>query len=93
MKSETRVRLEIYGRVQGVFFRKSTKEKAEKFGLSGWVRNREDGSVEALLEGAREDVDRLVEWARGGPRRAQVERVEIGEEEYVGELEGFEVRR
>lgn len=90
-----RVRLEIYGRVQGVFYRASTREKAQELGLCGWVRNRRDGSVEAVAEGPDEMVDELVQWAHTGPTQARVDRVEIAEQEALTarELTGFEIRR
>jgi acylphosphatase len=73
------VRVRVYGLVQGVFFRASTREQALRHGVTGWVRNRRDGSVEALLQGPDEAVDSMVEWARHGPRGARVERL-IAEE-------------
>lgn len=69
-------RLRIHGRVQGVGYRDSMRREAESLGLSGWVRNCPDGTVEALVQGRQESVDRLVDWAGQGPRFAKVERVE-----------------
>jgi acylphosphatase len=77
--------------VQGVFFRDSCERMARSVGVSGWVRNRNDGAVEAAFEGDADAVDRMVAWARQGPRRAQVERVEVTDEDPVGE-HGFRVR-
>jgi len=79
------------GRVQGVFFRDSTREEAEAAGVAGWVRNADDGSVEAVFEGDAGAVERMVEACRRGPGRAQVEDLSVEEEEPEG-LEGFEVR-
>ncbi len=93
MGKSRRVRLEIYGRVQGVFYRASTREKADELGVNGWVRNRADGSVEALAEGDADAVAGLIDWAHEGPSRAQVERVEVTDEEFEGDLRGFKVRR
>lgn len=93
MEKNKRVRLEIYGRVQGVFFRASTREEGRRLGVFGWVRNRRDGSVEAVVEGAEKSVDQLVEWAQNGPTRASVERLEVSEEQYLGEFDDFRVRR
>ncbi len=69
--------LKIYGRVQGVFFRESMKEEAKRIGVFGWVRNRKDGTVEAFIQGEAALVEAMVGWARLGPPRAKVERVEV----------------
>jgi acylphosphatase len=74
----------IYGFVQGVGFRFGVERAANSRGVSGWVRNRADGAVEAVLEGAPEDVEALVEFCRRGPRGAKVERVEVEEESTEG---------
>lgn len=89
--SKRRVRLEIYGVVQGVFFRASTRDRARQLGLTGWVRNRGDGSVEALVEGKSDDIGRLIDWANQGPPQAKVDRVDVEEQEFVGEFERFDV--
>ena len=70
------VQIRVSGRVQGVGFRFALRDEARALGITGWVRNRADGSVEALLQGRREALDALVRWARRGPRAAQVERLE-----------------
>jgi len=67
------VRVRVTGRVQGVFFRSATREVAEDMGLAGWVRNRHDGSVEAVIQGPAVAVDAMVEWCRQGPPHARVE--------------------
>ena len=79
----------IYGRVQGVFFRQSMQREAQYQAVSGWVRNRSDGAVEAVVQGEPAAVDAIVRWARRGPERAHVERVEIGPAD--GDYSGFEV--
>ena len=76
------------GRVQGVFFRESTRREAERRGVAGWARNRADGTAEAVFEGERDAVDRLVAFVRSGPGHAEVDRVEVLEEEPEG-LRGF----
>lgn len=86
-----RRRVVVHGRVQGVFFRDSCERMARSAGVSGWVRNRNDGAVEAAFEGDADAVDRMVAWMRQGPRRAYVERAEVLEEEPLGES-GFRVR-
>ena len=70
----------VSGRVQGVWFRESTRERAEELGVGGWVRNLPDGRVEALFEGDEAAVRRAVDFVREGPRHARVERVELAEE-------------
>jgi acylphosphatase len=77
--------------VQGVFFRDTARRGAVQHGLAGWVRNCADGSVEAVFEGDRQAVERLVEFCRQGPRGADVTRVETFEEPPEG-LTGFSVR-
>jgi len=81
----------VRGRVQGVFFRDSLRQRAGSHQVAGWACNRSDGAVEAVFEGRPEDVERLVGFARSGPRQADVESVEVLEEEPEG-LTGFEVR-
>lgn len=86
-----RRRVTVGGRVQGVFFRDSCRREARARGVAGWVRNREDGAVEAVFEGDPAAVDRLVAWMRSGPRHARVESVDVLDEEPRGE-QGFSVR-
>ena len=88
-----RVQLRIKGRVQGVFFRQSTKEQADQLGVSGWVRNLDDGDVEALIEGPAENVEALVRWCHTGPPSARVEWVDRTEAPFTGEFSAFVVRR
>ncbi len=75
--SRKTVHLVIHGRVQGVFFRDAMRREAESLSVSGWVRNRSDGTVEAEVQGEPSAVDDMVRWAHHGPQRAQVERVDI----------------
>jgi acylphosphatase len=86
-----RLRVVVRGRVQGVWFRGSTGEAARAAGVAGWVRNRADGSVEAVFEGERTAVERLVTFCREGPPQARVDAVQTAEETPEG-LSGFEVR-
>ena len=74
---DARARVVIRGRVQGVFFRVETRERARSLGLAGWVRNNPDGTVEAVFEGDRDHVDSMLVWCRRGPAAADVEDVEV----------------
>jgi acylphosphatase len=87
-----RVRVLVSGRVQGVYFRDSTRKQAEARGLSGWVRNLPDGRVEAVFEGRTEAVRALISWCEKGPPAARVEDVSTEPEPPNGRPAGFEVR-
>jgi acylphosphatase len=86
-----RRRVTVRGHVQGVFFRETTRRRALAEGITGWVHNQPDGSVEAVLEGERDAVERLVAYLREGPRGARVDWVDVASEEPEG-LSGFETR-
>lgn len=81
----------VSGRVQGVFFRDATRERATASGVEGWIRNCADGTVEAVLEGPREGVDRVLAFCRTGPPASRVDGVSVEEQEPEG-LRGFTVR-
>ena len=87
---DVRRRVVVGGRVQGVGYRESCRRQAERLGLAGWVRNRADGSVEAVFEGPAESVDAAVSWCREGPRWAAVRSVDLYDEVPEG-LAGFRV--
>ena len=87
----TRRRVIVHGRVQGVFFRDTTRRMAQSRGIAGWARNTPEGTVEAVFEGEPEAVESMVAFAREGPRGAAVERVEVIEEQPEG-LDGFRIR-
>jgi len=89
--SKSRVHLWIAGRVQGVFFRASTMDKARELGLAGWVRNNPDGSVEVVAEGPRDVVEELVAWSHKGPRHAVVDSVEVEWEPWLDEYREFKI--
>ncbi|OGQ97512.1 MAG: acylphosphatase [Deltaproteobacteria bacterium RIFOXYD12_FULL_57_12] len=89
--SQKRVHVVVEGRVQGVYFRAYTQEEAIRLGLSGWVRNRPDGSVEAVAEGDAEAVARLLDWFWQGSPLSLVSRVRVNEEAPIGETKGFEI--
>jgi len=86
-----RVRLIIEGRVQGVWFRDSTRRQAVMFGVTGWVRNRPEGTVEILAEGEENAVEKLVAWCRRGPSGAKVDRLREEREPWQGQFESFDI--
>lgn len=85
------IRVRVEGRVQGVGYRAFVDMRANELGLTGWVRNRRDGSVEAVLQGTHVQVEQMLGLCRKGPPAARVERVEIADEE-IGAFQGFDVR-
>ena len=87
-----RAHVRVTGRVQGVFFRDSTRQTAERLGLSGWVRNSPDGAVEAVFEGPSEKVREMIRWCEGGPPDASVENVGADFGPARDDRPGFEVR-
>ena len=92
MASMVSLRLQIGGRVQGVGFRYSMREEAQRRGVRGWVRNRRDGSVEAVLQGNTQELEALVAWARQGPPGARVTDVRSIPADDEPEHTGFELR-
>jgi len=86
-----RVHVFIHGFVQGVFFRRNTKKLADKLGIKGFVRNVDDG-VEAVFEGKDDTVEEIIGFCRRGPPGAEVDKLDINEEEYRGEFKIFEIR-
>ncbi|TAN44174.1 MAG: acylphosphatase [Candidatus Methanoperedens sp.] len=88
-----RVYVLVSGKVQGVFFRSGTKKIADELHLTGWVRNKDDGRVEAVFEGDKEIVDKMVEWCRKGPDYADIKDIQVISEKYIGEFKDFSVRR
>ena len=94
MTASKRLRLRVHGKVQGVFFRASTRDEARRLGLRGWVRNCEDGTVELLVDGPNDAVDALHRWAQTGPTHARVDDLQVFEEtSNPDEFSGFEVIR
>jgi acylphosphatase len=91
MADEERAHVFVSGRVQGVSFRDATRSQAEQLGLSGWVRNTQDGQVEAVFEGDPDAVQQIIEWCKSGPSSADVEDVSVENEQPVN-LSGFKVR-
>lgn len=88
-----RVHLLVYGLVQGVGFRYAARDAASDFGVSGWVRNLPDGSVEIVAQGSVDAVAKMTAWAERGPRHAAVSRIEVERETPVAGLTGFDIRR
>lgn len=90
-EERVRVRVHVSGRVQGVAYRANTEAEANERGVDGWVRNRNDGRVEAVFESDRETVERMVQWCHTGSPRAEVDDVNVAYEE-PGNTDGFHVR-
>ena len=86
-----RVHLIIHGKVQGVFFRASARDKANELGLKGWIRNNSDGSVEIIAEGERVDLEKFTEWSHKGPRHSTVNHVVINWESYSDRFDEFTI--
>jgi len=84
-----RARVIIEGRVQGVFFRQHTQEMAHDLGLTGWVKNRSDGTVEALFHGERGRIDQIIQWCHRGPSQARVKKVTVEWEVPSGDFQDF----
>lgn len=91
MEKKVRAHAIITGRVQGVWFRMETKQAADGNGVCGWVRNKRDGSVEAVFEGAESAVKSTLDWCWKGPPMADVDNVDVTWEPYAGEFDRFEV--
>jgi acylphosphatase len=89
--AKSRAKLIIKGIVQGVNFRYYTQQEARKYGVAGWVRNLDDGSVAAVFEGEEEDVEAMIQWCRQGPPGARVTGVIVQPEEYQGEFQSFSI--
>lgn len=89
---KARAHMLVSGMVQGVFFRYHIHELAQRLGVHGWVRNTRDDQVEAVFEGEKEAVERMLNFCRRGPSGARVTNVEVKRENYRGEFSGFEVR-
>lgn len=92
MIMEARAHVLVSGMVQGVFFRASTRDMASGLGVKGWVRNTGAGKLEAVFEGEKEHVAKLVEFCAKGPPGAHVDDIDVRWEEYKGEFSGFEIR-
>jgi acylphosphatase len=92
ISSKVQAHMVVSGLVQGVYFRDNTRRVAERYDVTGWVRNLPGSRVEAMLEGERAAVDQVIEWAQHGPPGAQVDSVEVDWNEFTGQYYSFEVR-
>jgi acylphosphatase len=91
MQTNARAHVVISGRVQGVYFRAETQRAAQRLGVTGWVRNRPEGTVEALFEGSSEAVQQAVKWCWQGSPHSHVKDVQVEWEEFSGEFHGFAI--
>ncbi|MFC1663573.1 acylphosphatase [Patescibacteria group bacterium] len=87
-----RAHIFVIGKVQGVFFRLNTEERAKKLGITGWIKNLEDGRIEAIFEGKKESVEKIIKWTKMGPLTAKVNKADIKWQEYKDEFKDFEIR-
>ncbi len=85
------VQVRVRGRVQGVFFRAAAQREAKRLGLSGWVRNRTDNSLEILAEGEEGGIKDLINWAQNGPSAARVDNVDVRWRSFVGDFYDFRI--
>lgn len=89
---KSRVHVVISGRVQGVLFRASTRDKAQQLGLTGWVKNTSEGNVEAVFEGEEKLINEMLEWCHHGPPSAEVENVEVKKQKLIDDFNEFSIR-
>ena len=93
MGEKTRVHAIIEGRVQGVCFRMATQKTAQRIGVTGWVRNKSDGTVEAVFEGDQDAVESVLDWCRrGGPPSGRVDDMKLERQDYQAQFPGFNIR-
>ena len=92
MDVKVRAHVFVNGRVQGIFFRSETRYEANRRNVTGWVRNLPDGRVEAVFEGERGDVEKLIEFCKRGPPGAKVTKVQVFWEDHTGEFKDFKIR-
>ncbi|HDY72761.1 MAG TPA: acylphosphatase [bacterium] len=93
MREKIRAHIIVSGRVQGVYFRQNTIKQAQKFGVSGWIRNLDNGKVEAVFEGEKDKVEEIVNWTKKGSFFAKVLNLKVDWQEYKGEFNNFEIKR
>ena len=85
------IQIRVFGRVQGVFFRASAQREAKRLGLTGWVRNRKDSSIEMFAEGEETGIKDLIAWSQTGPSAARVEKVDVRWRSFVGDFFDFQI--
>lgn len=90
-QNKIRANITVKGKVQGVYFRQNAQRICNEYGITGWVKNVEDGSVEATLEGNKNSVEDAISWFRVGPPNAHVERIELSYDTYSGEFQDFKI--
>jgi len=91
-QGKARAHIWISGQVQGVFFRDATQRKAEDLHITGWVRNLPDSRVEAIFEGDKEVVSKIIDWTKEGPDTARIEEFKVKWEKYKDEFDSFQIR-
>ena len=91
IKVHRQVHIFISGRVQGLFFRQFTQEKAQELELVGWIRNLSNGRVEALIEGDKEKIEKLLTYLKQGPPLSKVEKIEVNYQKHQGEFKDFSI--
>jgi acylphosphatase len=91
LTKETRVHIFVSGKVQGVYYRQNTLQKAQELGIFGWVRNLSDGRVESVIEGSKANIEKMLAWCKEGPLDAKVKEVKIIYEEYKNEFSTFDI--
>mgnify|MGYP000642799426 CR=1 FL=1 len=92
MEEKARAHLIISGRVQGVFFRAETQRAAQSYGVNGWVRNKPDGTVEAVAEGEKNDLLSLINWCKKGPPASRVDDVAVSWQDHEGTFDAFDIK-
>ncbi len=91
LTKDCRVHIFVSGKVQGVYYRQNTLQKAQELDIRGWVRNLSDGRVESIMEGSKVNIDKMLAWCKEGPADAKVEEVKIIDEEYKKEFSTFDI--
>ncbi|MBU4298568.1 acylphosphatase [Patescibacteria group bacterium] len=92
MSEKSRAHIFVSGLVQGIFFRAETQKMARELGVFGWVRNTNKGRVEAIFEGEKERVEKIIAWVKTGPPGAVVKKIDVVWEDHKGEFKNFEIK-